>query len=89
MKPLDRGDRVEIEWLDIYQSPNDPPENAQLFVQHQIGFWWGEKESEGIPCTVITQYSNSESSQDGFTCIPSALVRSVRKLRKPAKKVKS
>jgi hypothetical protein len=86
VKKLARGDRLEVEWWDVFHDPVANPDAAHLFKQTQIGFYWGVSISEGIPCLVLTSSFNEEHSQDGFIIIPDALVASIRKLRRSGKK---
>lgn len=83
--PLQRGDLVMIEWVDILQDPAADPETADLATWHTPGFWYGAETRKGVDCiiamgSVIIGDKNLQD-QTGWICIPRVCVKSVKRLK--------
>lgn len=89
---LNRGDHIEVDWLDIYADPTGDPRLAKLARQNEAGRFWELREDSGVRVLVTSTSKDEGSLQEGYTIYPICvvtkitLVKRARKSRKNAVK---
>lgn len=85
-RPLERGDRLEITWVDVVESPVGDTGEASLIERTTIGYFWEYKASFKVNCMVLTTTLDTDGShQQGWLCLPQSLITSARRLPRPRK----
>jgi hypothetical protein len=87
----ERGDLVQVSWVDIYEDPTGDPDSAKLKGPRvSYGLYWGTREDRGIPCVVTTTtLDNGDQSQQGFCIYPTAVVLSLKVVKRTRKRKKN
>jgi len=81
--PLQRGELIVIEWLDIQQDPVGEATEADLAVWLTPGYWYGIEVKRGIECVIAMDslvVGDRGHHQNGWICIPRMCVKSIRRL---------
>lgn len=80
-RPPERGDLVQVEWVDIYEDPTGDPDDAELAFRTSIGYFWKKGGSKyGPPVTVTTttidddKETVSGTSTSGFCVYPDSCI---------------
>ena len=70
-----RGDKIEIQFLDLATDVFGDPDDADLGNGTMLGYFWGFKKLSGQECllTTITKWKG-EDWQKGYHIIPKSLV---------------
>jgi len=86
-RALQRGDYVEIHWIDIQESPAGDPAEAYLAQRKSLGVFWEYKDESGVPVLVTTTTvdADGETGQTGWCIYPTACVQSIRTIRRARK----
>lgn len=91
MKPQaapERGDLVEINWVDISEGPGGPDE-AILARRVTVGYWWGKTTLSGVDATVTTSTQDKDiTGINGYIAYPTACITNLRVIRRARKIVK-
>lgn len=83
----ERGDLVEVHWLDINEDSNGDTAKATLCRRISVSYFWEFKDDHGVPvlvtCTTIDADSTVDQGWCAFprTCITGLYV--IRRARKP------
>lgn len=86
---LERGDLVEVHWVDIVESVDSDPAEAQLALRISIGYFHGEKESKGFPCIVTSTTKDEEVTQSGWCIYPKCVIASVKVIKRKRRRRKA
>ncbi len=88
--PLEKGDLVQVEWVDIYEDTTGNPDAAMLARRHSIGFYWGCSESQGVPVfvTTTTLEVDSEAVNSGDCAYPQAVILAVKVIKRKRRRKK-
>lgn len=79
LTPFNRGDAVEVAWVDICEDPTGDPDKAHLATRHDLGYFWSAKDE----LVVLTHTMDEDiSGQQGWIAIPQSCVREVKILKK-------
>lgn len=82
-RPPQRGDLVQVDWVDIWEDPTGDPSHAKLVRRTSYGLYWGQVDSHGLPCVVTTTtHDDDGSGQSGFCCYPAPCVLLLRVLKR-------
>jgi hypothetical protein len=80
---LNRGDLVDITWVDIFEDSVGDPDKAELARRHSVGSVWGEATSFGVECLVTTTtLDERDHAQSGFCIYPKGCVVGVKVLKR-------
>lgn len=84
------GDPVIVTWMDIQQSPDGDPKEAELYPWNQVGFFFGYTtklfEDESIECLVIAgakEALTGSMDDGGWVIIPTAVIQNIQVLSIP------
>lgn len=90
------GDPVIVTWLDIQQSPDGSPEEANLHPRHQVGFYVGHVtklfEDEDIECLILAgakEATTGSMDDGGWVIIPVAVIHHIQVLGAPPEYVEA
>lgn len=82
-----RGDLIEIRWVDILEDPTGDPDEAELCSRTSYALFWSKCQSKGIDCIVTTTTRDHEATQQqGFCIYPSACVVAMKIIKKSRRK---
>jgi hypothetical protein len=90
MSDPERGDLIQVDWVDIFEDPAGDPHSAELLRRTSFGLFWDRRDDDGIPVLVTTTTLDPhDSGQQGYCIYPSACVTRIkvikRKRRQPRK----
>lgn len=77
-----KGDLIEVHWLDIYEDVQGDPTKATLYKRISVGFFWEEKEDNGIPVIVTTTTIDKDSADSGYVIYPRCCVTQIKVIRR-------
>lgn len=80
--PPTQGDLVEVHWVDIYENSVGDPTTASLARRISVGYFWEEKDDNGIPALVTTTTLEEDPHVSGFCIYPKTCVTELRILRR-------
>lgn len=85
---LERGDLLQVEWVDIYEDPAGDPERAELSRRHSIGYYWGRKTSNTVPVLVTTTTVDldDDTTNSGYCIYPESVVVGVKVIKRKRRK---
>ncbi len=85
---LERGDLLQVEWVDIYEDPGGDPDEAKLCRRHSIGFFWGRSAADGVPILVTTTTieTDADTSSSGFCAYPEGIVVAIKVIKRKRRK---
>lgn len=87
---LQRGDLIQVEWVDIAESPTGDPEEAELVGRKSVGYFWARRENRGLPVVITTTTIDDGSApgQNGYCIYPEACVTKIRVIRRARRATK-
>jgi len=88
---LERGDLLQIEWLDITEDPVGNPDQPKLAHRHSIGFFWTVGEDAGVRTlvTTTTLESDDEVENSGYCVYPEGTVHRVKIIKRKRRRRKA
>ncbi len=82
-----RGDLLEVSWVDIYENSAGDPNTAELARRTSFGLFWEEREDRGIPVIVTTTTIDHDADgQSGFCIYPKACVVKLAVIKRARRK---
>jgi hypothetical protein len=82
--PAQRGDLVQIDWVDIYEDPIGDPERAAVKRRTSYAvFWDRRKEADGVEVIVTTTTIDDDApTQQGYCIYPATCVLSLKVIKR-------
>jgi hypothetical protein len=83
-RPPERGDLVQIDWVDIYEDPTGDPNKAALKRRTSYALFWDRREdTDGIEVIVTTTTIDDDApSQQGYCIYPAACVLALKVIKR-------
>lgn len=79
----ERGDLIEVSWVDIVEACVDNPDDAALARRLTVGYFWAHKDDRGVPVLVTTATKDTDGhEQSGYCVYPRACVTAVRVIKR-------
>lgn len=86
VKTPERGDLIEVKWLDIIHDATGNPNEAELQQRVTYALYWGTKTSKGVEALVVTNTADEDiPDQQGYTVFPTASVVGVKVVKRKPK----
>lgn len=87
---LEKGDLVEVHWVDITEDNVGDPADAEVSLRISIGYFLERKDSRGVPCIVTTTTLDSGISltQSGWCIYPEGNIKEINVIRRRKKNAK-
>lgn len=84
---MERGDLIEIKWLDIAEDPVGNPDRAKLPRRSSYALFWEERLDGDIPVLVTTNTLDSDTpDQQGYCIYPRSVVVGIEVIRRKGKR---
>ena len=82
-----KGDLVEVCWVDISEDPTGDPDKAELCKRVSYALYWNKRQSNGVECVVTTTTRDHEAeAQQGYCIYPAACVLSMKVIKRARRK---
>lgn len=84
---ITRGTLVGVAWNDILNDATGDPDKASLCLRKSFALLWNLIESHGHLCIVTTNTidQGDVAEQQGWYCVPLALVKEIEIIKRPKK----
>lgn len=83
MSDPERGDLVQVDWVDIYEDPAGDPDDAELMRRTSFGMFWDRRDDNGVPVLVTTTTLDPNgSAQQGYCVYPTACVVAIKVVKR-------
>ncbi len=75
MREPERGDLLEVVWLDIQEDVTGDPDAASLARRTSYGLFWDRRENNGVPAVITTTTLDEDlAGQNGYCIYPQAVI---------------
>ena len=79
----ERGDLIQVDWVDIVEDPVGDPADAELRRRTSYGLFWDRRDDAGVSVLVTTTTMDpDDSSQQGYCIYPSACVTRIKIIKR-------
>lgn len=86
----ERGDLVQIDWVDIFEDSVGNPDRAELAARTSIGFFWARKSDRGVECVVTTTTMDAgDHSVSGYCIYPLSCVVKMRIIKRTRRRTRA
>ena len=82
--PPERGDLVQVDWVDIYEDATGDPRGARLARRTSFALFWAKEIDDGTPVLVTTTTIDHDGAdgQQGFCIYPEACVKRLKVVKR-------
>ncbi len=87
MSEPERGDLLEIQWVDVNEDVTGDPNKPALAHRTSFGLFWNHTSDSGIPCLVTTTTIDgaAQDGQNGWCIYPVSCIKKMKVVRRSHK----